>query len=171
MILLVALGSSDATRGCCPAPLGALPRPARRAAPPRSARCPAPLGALPRPARRAARPRRRAVLPRRRSAVAPVRSRVVSTVASSVSSGLSLAPFRALRPSVDADRLGRLLCPPYDVIDEAERAQLLKRDPDNAVGIILPRAEGATDAYTVAARRLADGVGSGLFAVDPDPAL
>jgi uncharacterized protein (DUF1015 family) len=95
----------------------------------------------------------------------------VSTVASSVASGLSLAPFRALRPDVDADRLGRLLCPPYDVIDEAERARLLELDPDNAVGIILPRAEGGTDAYAVAARRLANAVSSGLFAVDPDPAL
>jgi uncharacterized protein (DUF1015 family) len=82
-----------------------------------------------------------------------------------------LGPFRALRPTVDADRLGRLLCPPYDVIDEAERAQLLARDPDNAVGIILPRDEGGVDAYTVAARRLADAVSSGLFGVDPDPAL
>jgi len=88
-----------------------------------------------------------------------------------VSSGLSLAPFRALRPSVDADRLGKLLCPPYDVIDDEERAQLLKLDPDNAVGIILPRPDGGADAYAVAARRLAHAVRSGLFAVDPDPAL
>ena len=88
-----------------------------------------------------------------------------------MSSGLSLAPFRALRPSVDADRLGKLLCPPYDVIDDEERAQLLKLDPGNAVGIILPRPDGGADAYAVAARRLAHAVRSGLFAVDPDPAL
>jgi uncharacterized protein (DUF1015 family) len=88
-----------------------------------------------------------------------------------VASGLSLAPFRALRPSVDADRLGKMLCPPYDVIDDEERAQLLKLDRDNAVGIILPRPDGGADAYSVAARRLADAVRSGLFAVDPDPAL
>ena len=88
-----------------------------------------------------------------------------------MASGLSLAPFRALRPSVDADRLGKMLCPPYDVIDDEERAQLLKLDPDNAVGIILPRPDGGADAYAVAARRLAHAVRSGLFAVDPDPAL
>lgn len=95
----------------------------------------------------------------------------MSAIASSVASGLSLAPFRALRPAVGADRLGKLLCPPYDVIDEDERARLLELDPDNTVGIILPRAEGGADAYTVAARRLANAVRSGLFAVDPDPAL
>jgi hypothetical protein len=95
----------------------------------------------------------------------------VSAIASSVASGLSLAPFRALRPAVNADRLGKLLCPPFDVIDEDERARLLELDPDNAVGIILPREEGGADAYTVAARRLASAVSSGLFAVDPDPAL
>ncbi len=95
----------------------------------------------------------------------------MSATASSVTSGLSLAPFRALRPTVDADRLGRLLCPPYDVIDEEARARLLELDPDNAVGIILPRDDGGADAYTVAARRLANAVSSGLFAVDRDPAV
>jgi hypothetical protein len=47
---------------------------------------------------------------------------------------------------VDADRLGRLLCPPYDVIDDAQRTALLERDPDNAVAIILPRAADGADA-------------------------
>lgn len=105
------------------------------------------------------------------SVTAPVRSRLVNSIGSSVASGLSLAPFRALRPAVGPDRLGKLLCPPYDVIDEAQRARLLELDADNAVGIILPRDEGGADAYTLAARRLADGVSSGLFAVDPDAAL
>jgi uncharacterized protein (DUF1015 family) len=95
----------------------------------------------------------------------------VTAIAASVTSGLSLAPFRALRPAVDAARLGKLLCPPYDVIDAAQRVHLLELDRDNAVGIILPRDEGGTDAYTLAARRLAEGVRSGLFAVDPDAAL
>ena len=54
--------------------------------------------------------------------------------------GLSLAPMRALRYTVDGVRLGRLLCPPYDVIDAAERSRLLAQDPDNAVQIILPLA-------------------------------
>lgn len=87
------------------------------------------------------------------------------------SGGLVLAPFRALRPNVNADRLGRLLCPPYDVIDDAQREQLLNADPDNAVGLILPRANDGSDAYEAAARRLDAAVASGLYAVDAAPAL
>lgn len=102
---------------------------------------------------------------------AHVRSRFVNPIGTSVASGLSLAPFRALRPAVGPDRLGNLLCPPYDVIDETQRVRLLQRDADNAVGIVLPRGEGGEDAYTLASRRLAEGVSSGLFAVDPDAAL
>jgi uncharacterized protein (DUF1015 family) len=95
----------------------------------------------------------------------------VNAAATSVVSGLSLAPFRALRPTVDAKRLGDLLCPPYDVIDESLRRRLIERDPDNAVGIILPRAEGGADPYEVAARRLAAEIDRGLLAPDADPAL
>ena len=40
--------------------------------------------------------------------------------------GLRFEPFRALRPSADGADLARLLCPPYDVIDAAERARLLE---------------------------------------------
>jgi uncharacterized protein (DUF1015 family) len=86
-------------------------------------------------------------------------------------SGLSLAPFRALRPTVDSTRLGALLCPPYDVVDESQRSQLLEQDPDNAVGVILPRAEEGADPYVQAAGRLAAQVSSGLLAVDAAPAL
>ncbi|PZS15839.1 MAG: DUF1015 domain-containing protein [Pseudonocardiales bacterium] len=85
--------------------------------------------------------------------------------------GLSLRPFRALRPAVDAARLGRLLCPPYDVIDESERARLLAADSENAVGIILPETVQGDDPYLEAARRLDDAVSRGLLATDDDPAL
>lgn len=99
----------------------------------------------------------------------------MSTAATSVVSGLSLAPFRALRPAVDPARLGALLCPPYDVIDELERTELLARDPDNAVGVILPRTDASAgaggDAYAGAARRLTDQVNSGLLAPDERPSL
>ncbi len=93
---------------------------------------------------------------------------------SDLSAGLSLAPFRAVRPRVDAARLGRLLCPPYDVISAADRAQLLAADPDNAVAVVLPAdgdEPGAPDRYTGAARRLDRELAQGLLAVDRDPAL
>ena len=88
--------------------------------------------------------------------------------------GLALHPFRALRPRVDAERLSRLLCPPYDVIDDAERTALLAADPDNAVALILPTeerdAEGQ-DRYQAAANRLEAAEQRGLYATDADPAL
>ena len=95
----------------------------------------------------------------------------MSAPPTSVASGLSLAPFRALRPTVGSDRLGALLCPPYDVIDESLRTRLLAADEDNAVGVILPRADTGADAYSLAADRLATQVASGLLAPDADPAL
>jgi uncharacterized protein (DUF1015 family) len=85
--------------------------------------------------------------------------------------GLSLAPFRALRYTAGPDRLDRLLCPPYDVIDDAERARLLAGDPDNAVSIILPRAEPPADPYRAATDRLAGWIASGTMATDPSAAL
>jgi uncharacterized protein (DUF1015 family) len=85
--------------------------------------------------------------------------------------GLSLRPFRALRPDVDAQRLGRLLCPPYDVIDDADRARLLSLDAENAVGLILPEDVGGTDRYTAAAQRLDRQLKDGLLRTDSQPAL
>ena len=85
--------------------------------------------------------------------------------------GLSLHPFRALRPAVDAARLGRLLCPPYDVISSEERAALLAADPDNAVGVILPQAADGGDPYRQAAQWLDEAASGGLLATDSDAAL
>jgi uncharacterized protein (DUF1015 family) len=83
--------------------------------------------------------------------------------------GLSLAPFRGLRPQADGERLGNLLCPPYDVIDAVARAELLQRDPDNAVAVILP--DPTPEGYAGAAARLGKWVDDGLYAVDAQPAL
>ena len=85
--------------------------------------------------------------------------------------GLVLQPFRAARPAADGDRLARLVCPPYDVIDATERAELVARDPDNAVTVILPEADGDTDRYQAAAQRLAGWVRDGHYAVDDEAAL
>ncbi len=84
---------------------------------------------------------------------------------------LSLSPFRALRPAVDGTRLGRLLCPPYDVIGEEERQELLAADPQNAVAVVLPRSLAGENPYLAAARRLDEWSATGLFAVDARPAL
>jgi uncharacterized protein (DUF1015 family) len=88
-----------------------------------------------------------------------------------MSDGLVLEPFRAIRPSADGPALARLLCPPYDVIDPAQRARLLETDPDNAVAVILPEAPDGGDPYQGAADRLGRWVRDGRFAVDADRAV
>jgi uncharacterized protein (DUF1015 family) len=80
----------------------------------------------------------------------------------------SLAPFRALRYAVPFERLGRLLCPPYDVIDESGRAELVAQDPENAVTLILP---DGPDRYAGAAARLSGWVANGLMQADAAPAI
>jgi uncharacterized protein (DUF1015 family) len=85
------------------------------------------------------------------------------------SDGLSLTPFRALRPAVSDERLAGMLCPPYDVIDSALRQRLLDADADNAVAVVLPDPTPA--GYQAAARRLASWVDSGLWRLHPTPAM
>jgi uncharacterized protein (DUF1015 family) len=82
-------------------------------------------------------------------------------------------PFRGLRYDVDAigARLDAVVAPPYDVIDEDQRAALERLHPMNAVRLILPRDSGAMDRYEAATARLAAWVGDGVLARDPRPRL
>lgn len=75
-------------------------------------------------------------------------------------------PFRGLRYATGPD-LANLVCPPYDVIDEAERAALVKLDSRNAVHIELPV---GGDAYGQAAEVLADWRESGAL-VEDEPSI
>lgn len=90
---------------------------------------------------------------------------------SSPAEGLQLRPFRAVRPAVGAERLGLVLCPPYDVIDVDERERLQKQDLLNAVQVVLPRAQGADDPYDSAAALLSEWVADGSYRVDAEDAL
>ncbi|WP_202911363.1 DUF1015 family protein [Segeticoccus rhizosphaerae] len=88
--------------------------------------------------------------------------------------GLALLPFRATRYA-GSDHLGDRLSPPYDVISEADREDLVGASDTSAVRLILPaEAEGELadgDAYA-GARALMDGwVHDGVLAVDAEPAL
>ncbi|HVE62357.1 MAG TPA: DUF1015 domain-containing protein, partial [Mycobacteriales bacterium] len=72
-----------------------------------------------------------------------------------VSPGLVLAPFRALRfDEAVAGPLASLICPPYDVIDDAEVEAYEQASIHNIVRVILPRgdASGPQSRY----RRAAD---------------
>ena len=52
--------------------------------------------------------------------------------------------------------MGRLLCPPYDVIDAAARRALIESDPDNIVRVVLPQLQDTNSAPTDRSRA-ADG--------------
>lgn len=72
------------------------------------------------------------------------------------------------------EKLSRLIAPPYDVIDPAERARYAALDADNIVHVMLPEAPpGRPDdeRYRAAAERLSSWRGSGVLKRDPDPAL
>lgn len=92
----------------------------------------------------------------------------------SIVHGLSLAPFRAARYS-DATTLGDQLSPPYDVISDAERAELVQRSDTNVVRLILPSAPEADlaggDPYGGANTLLNEWVRSGVIRVDDRAAL
>ncbi len=72
------------------------------------------------------------------------------------------------------DRLSVLIAPPYDVIDQAERARYAGADRDNIVHVMLPEAppgKPEDDRYGVAAERLAAWRRAGVLRRDARPAL
>jgi uncharacterized protein (DUF1015 family) len=87
-----------------------------------------------------------------------------------------VAPFRAERYGAPPDRLSRLIAPPYDVIDAAERARYAALDEHNIVHVMLPEAPpgrpGAPDdRYAIAAELLASWRARDVLTRDPEPAM
>ena len=81
-----------------------------------------------------------------------------------------LFPFRGLRYAA-TDDLSKVTAPPYDVIDDDERAALERSHPHNAVQLILPRHEEAGDGYERAARSLTAWTNQGVLTRDHEPTL
>ena len=76
-------------------------------------------------------------------------------------------PFRGLRFAPDHDPAA-VTAPPYDVIDDAQRAELA-REPRNAVRIDLPIDEDGEDRYRVACRLLHEWQDEGTLVTDATP--
>ncbi len=80
-------------------------------------------------------------------------------------------PFRALHynlaaiPSLDA-----VTAPPYDVIDSAQRAELVARSPFNVVEIDLPEAPGGGNRYERAAEAIEEWTLQGILTADREAA-
>ncbi len=78
-----------------------------------------------------------------------------------------LLPFAGLRPVPSvAGRLDDVVCPPYDVITEEQRQDLLGRSPHNIVRVELPNGD-----YTGAAELLEQWRATGALARESAPAL
>jgi uncharacterized protein (DUF1015 family) len=65
--------------------------------------------------------------------------------------------------------IGAVAAPPYDVIDEDDRAALEAADPHNSVRLILPRAVDGFDPYEAAAATLTSWLDSGVLIGDAEP--
>ena len=90
---------------------------------------------------------------------------------------LEVRPFAAIR--YDTSRLGgdlsNVLAPPYDVLDDTDRAALLARDPKNIVAIDLPhvppKSAGPPEAYQRSALLLGQWLKEGVLARESGPAM
>jgi uncharacterized protein (DUF1015 family) len=96
-------------------------------------------------------------------------------------------PFPGIRYDVERSSLDRVISPPYDVIDAAQRAELAARDPHNAVHIDLPVADsgagsaagnaggtghaGAGDPYEAAGALLRQWRDEGVLITDERPSF
>jgi len=81
----------------------------------------------------------------------------------------SFQPFRALRYDPARVEQSRVVAPPYDVIDDVQRAELASRDEHNAVRIDLPVDEGGEDRYQVAKHLLDAWQAEGVLVADDTP--
>ena len=68
-------------------------------------------------------------------------------------------------------QLADVVAPPYDVIDEAQRAELAARSPYNVVELDLPRDPDGGDPYEHAAQLLGQWTDEGVLARDSEPTV
>ncbi len=80
-------------------------------------------------------------------------------------------PFAGIRYDLDRVALDQVISPPYDVIDDVQRAELAGRDPHNAVRIDLPADEDGQDRYQVSSGLLARWRDEGILVTDGRPSF
>ena len=83
-----------------------------------------------------------------------------------------IQPLRTLRYDLDAiESLEAVIAPPYDVIDEEERARLAAQSPFNVVELDLPRDPAGVDDYLHAQTTMEAWRQQGVLLRERDPAL
>ncbi|MBK5221484.1 MAG: DUF1015 domain-containing protein [Acidimicrobiia bacterium] len=81
----------------------------------------------------------------------------------------AFSPFAGIRYDATRASLADLTAPPYDVIDDEQRARLAARHPHNAVHIDLPVDADGVDRYGVAASLLQQWRADGILVDDAAP--
>lgn len=80
-------------------------------------------------------------------------------------------PFIGIRYDQQHLDLGRVIAPPYDVIDVSQRAELAARDPHNAVLVDVPSELDGEGRYDLARQRLQAWLAEGTLVADPRPSF
>ena len=81
-------------------------------------------------------------------------------------------PLQALHYDLDkVGSLGDVVAPPYDVIDDEQREELVARSPCNVVELDLPRDPGGGDPYEYSAALLSKWTDEGVLTRDGEPQL
>jgi uncharacterized protein (DUF1015 family) len=80
-------------------------------------------------------------------------------------------PLHAVHYDLGKVALGDVVAPPYDVIDDAERAELAARSPYNVVELDLPRDPDGGDTYEHAGALLERWTDEGVLTRDAEPTI
>jgi uncharacterized protein (DUF1015 family) len=81
-----------------------------------------------------------------------------------------LTPFKGIRYS-SASRLADLVCPPFDVISEAEQERLHRLDPHNAIHLELPQKDDTGAGYQAVGEIFSHWMDEGVLDADPVESL
>ena len=82
-----------------------------------------------------------------------------------------VSPLQAVRYDLAKVALADVVAPPYDVIDDAQRAELAARSPYNVVELDLPQDPQGGDPYEHAAELLREWTDEGVLGGDSDPTM
>ena len=82
-----------------------------------------------------------------------------------------VGPLQALHYDLEKVALPAVVAPPYDVIDDDQRSDLVSRSEHNVVELDLPRDPAGADPYEHAARLLEEWTEEGILTRDPDSAI
>lgn len=80
-----------------------------------------------------------------------------------------IKPIRALRYTERAGALATCVCPPYDIVNEAEYQALCEENPNNLIRLELPR--GGDERYETAGQLLNTWLAEGILKRDDQPGI